>query len=472
MQKLTILILYLMLFGCGGTPAPPTAILPKTGPDSGEIWLATYLAGMKVGYGLLKYHRTATGFNFDYVSRLTVGMMGKKQSVNAHSRVITGPDLLLRSFEFELGSQDGTFKAKGQVADERLLISTAEGSRTIQLTRRLYPVEVIGRLVVEANPVPGQRLNYLTFDGAVLDTFGTEVEVLGREMIKFGNEKLPALKLRVRRAQFDMTVWVDQAGMTLKEESALGMNSIRVNAEQALAGESNPTLDIMKLFAVPVDTIIPEGKQYHRAVLAISGVDTSIFKIGAENQQLIPGAEEKEIRVEVKIPAPVAGLKLPITAEPELLKPTITIQSTAPEIVNTARAIVGNTDDAVVATERIISWVFTSLKKEGVASLPSALEVLKQRKGDCNEHSVLFAALARAVGIPAKVVVGLLYLQGAFYYHAWNEVYLGNWVPVDATFGEFPAGALRLKLAEGDLSQQAKILGVVSKIRIRVLEFE
>ena len=51
--------------------------------------------------------------------------------------------------------------------------------------------------------------------------------------------------------------------------------------------------------------------------------------------------------------------------------------------------------------------------------------------GDCNEHTVLFVALARALGLPARTAVGLVYLDGSFYYHAWPEVWLGEWVAVD-----------------------------------------
>ncbi|MGC8797389.1 MAG: transglutaminase-like domain-containing protein [candidate division WOR-3 bacterium] len=453
-----------------GQPAKPGSVVPKPEPDAGEVWLATYLAGMKIGYGLVKYQRIDAGFSFDNVNRMTVKMIGKQQTVNTRSQVITGPDLSLRSFKFELVSEGGVFRAAGQVDNNRLMLKTDQGTKTIQLTRKLYPLEALGRVVVNANPGAGERLNYLTFDPTVLDTFSTEVEVFGQETLRFGNEVLPALKLKVRRAQLDMDVWVDELGMTLKETSGLGMSSIRVSMEQALAGEAGPPLDIIKTFAVRVDTVIPAGRRYHRALLQVTGIDSAVFKIG-DGIQRVTGAGDG-IRVEVVIPEPRTGVKLPVTDQPELLKPTLTIQSTDPEIVRVAREIVGGTDDAVVAAERIVQWVNRSLKKEAVASLPSAVEVLKRRKGDCNEHSVLVAALSRAAGIPAQVVVGLAYLDGAFYYHAWNEVYLGNWVPVDATFGEFPAGALRLKLAAGELSQQAEVLGVVSRIGIRVLEFE
>ncbi len=79
-----------------------------------------------------------------------------------------------------------------------------------------------------------------------------------------------------------------------------------------------------------------------------------------------------------------------------------------------------------------------------VRSLPSAAEVLRTRVGDCNEHTALFVALARAAGLPARIAVGLVYLRGGFYYHAWPEVYVeergrGLWLPVDPTLNQFPA---------------------------------
>ena len=61
--------------------------------------------------------------------------------------------------------------------------------------------------------------------------------------------------------------------------------------------------------------------------------------------------------------------------------------------------------------------------------------------------------MARALGLPARVAVGLVYLRGAFYYHAWPEVYvaqsptLGQWLPVDPTLNQFPADATHVRLA-------------------------
>ena len=72
-------------------------------------------------------------------------------------------------------------------------------------------------------------------------------------------------------------------------------------------------------------------------------------------------------------------------------------------------------------------------------SLPNAVEVFRNRVGDCNEFTVLYVALARALGLPARAIAGLVYLDGHFYYHAWPEVYAGRWIMVDPVFGQVPA---------------------------------
>ena len=114
------------------------------------------------------------------------------------------------------------------------------------------------------------------------------------------------------------------------------------------------------------------------------------------------------------------------------------------------------------------------LDKKPTVSLPSAREVLRTKVGDCNEHTALYVAMARSLGIPARIAVGLAYVRGAFYYHAWPEVYIdegagrGLWLPVDPTFNEFPADATHLRLARGGLDKQAAILPLIGQLKMTV----
>src|SRR5262249_9326062 len=107
-------------------------------------------------------------------------------------------------------------------------------------------------------------------------------------------------------------------------------------------------------------------------------------------------------------------------------------------------------------------------------SLPSAREVLRTKVGDCNEHTALYVAMARAIGIPSRIAVGLVFIHGAFYYHAWPEVYVdrsattGLWLPVDPTLNQFPADATHLRLTRGGREKQAAILPLIGRLSIQV----
>jgi transglutaminase-like putative cysteine protease len=122
--------------------------------------------------------------------------------------------------------------------------------------------------------------------------------------------------------------------------------------------------------------------------------------------------------------------------------------------------------------------VSSTVQKKPTVSLPSAREVLRTRIGDCNEHTALFVALARSVGIPSRIAVGLAFVRGAFYYHAWPEVYIddgaarGMWLPVDPTFNQFPADATHLRLARGGLDKQAAIIPLIGRLTITVIDVE
>jgi transglutaminase-like putative cysteine protease len=154
------------------------------------------------------------------------------------------------------------------------------------------------------------------------------------------------------------------------------------------------------------------------------------------------------------------------------LQSSMLIQSDAPELQREAAAIIGEERDGLKAVRQLSSWVYSHLEKRPTLSIPSAMDVWKRRAGDCNEHSVLFAALARAVGIPTRVVAGLLYSDGRFFYHAWNEVYLGRWVTVDALLNQVPADPTHLRLVIGGLDQQVKLVRLIGRLGIRVLDYE
>ncbi len=72
-----------------------------------------------------------------------------------------------------------------------------------------------------------------------------------------------------------------------------------------------------------------------------------------------------------------------------------------------------------------------------IHSFSFASTVAKSRSGDCTEYAVLSAALARALAIPARVVVGTIIVDDGSTVeaigHAWNEFWFdGRWWRIDA----------------------------------------
>jgi transglutaminase-like putative cysteine protease len=103
----------------------------------------------------------------------------------------------------------------------------------------------------------------------------------------------------------------------------------------------------------------------------------------------------------------------------------------------------------------------------------SASQALASREGDCTEFAVLLAAAARARGIPARVVSGLVYdsrLLGrphAFGPHTWVQAWTGRrWRSYDAALGRFDAGHIALRVGDGSAQETYGVMRRISTLRI------
>jgi hypothetical protein len=173
----------------------------------------------------------------------------------------------------------------------------------------------------------------------------------------------------------------------------------------------------------------------------------------------------KSISCEVKNP-----LKLPVSDESvkKYLSPSVVVQSNDTAIVAQAKEIVKDEKDSLRATQLICEWVFKNLKiGNSTVAEKSAIETLRDKSGDCTEYAVLLCALGRASGIPVRRIGGLVFDGLHFGYHAWDEVYLGKWIPVDATRNRvgIPAGYIKLgETEEGEKENKITLLKIVKMV--------
>src|SRR6185436_11363532 len=108
---------------------------------------------------------------------------------------------------------------------------------------------------------------------------------------------------------------------------------------------------------------------------------------------------------------------------------------------------------AAPTVDALVQFVDKFIVKKSVArSFDVASVVARRREGDCTEHAVFLAALARAFGIPSRVAEGIVLVEVErrvyAFGHAWAEVYRdGAWQPADAALaGAGPRVYLPLEL--------------------------
>lgn len=113
-------------------------------------------------------------------------------------------------------------------------------------------------------------------------------------------------------------------------------------------------------------------------------------------------------------------------------------------------------EDEALTAEAITRFTFRTIEtKNSINGFSLASQVASSLEGDCTEHAVLNAALARASGFPSRVVLGVLVVRANqrtyAFGHAWNEIYDDNgWAIHDATR---PAEETGIELAYLPLSE-------------------
>ena len=137
-----------------------------------------------------------------------------------------------------------------------------------------------------------------------------------------------------------------------------------------------------------------------------------------------------------------------------------------------AKEIAGSETDAYAAAKKVVAWVDRTMKKDYGASADRATDVLRTLRGDCTEHSLLSIALLRALGIPARRVDGVVYVQNAdgvpaLYWHEWVEAWVGTWTQLDPTFGQPVADATHLALGEESSAEIMPLLGALKVVAAR-----
>lgn len=447
------------------------SLLSPASIDEKETWMKVLQNGRKIGFSHSKLKKEERGYQLKEVLTLRVSAMGMVQEVVMETAARFQSDLALVSFDARIRSGRFGFSAQGAVSGGVLTVGTQADGRahttTLKVERPIYLLSGLMQSAAASVEAPGETETFEVFDPATLSSTPVGVKLIGRESVLANGTWHRAKKISLTFRGATQFAWFGEDGIVLKESGLLGMTLERTSREDALSGSSlQPGEDLTKEASIPSNVEIENPVLLERLAVKIEGVDLAPHAVGGGRQTFVDGL--LSVRKE-KIRA-AAGSREGV--DPQWLAPDPFIQSDHPEIVSLAGEITKASPSALSKAIKLVSWVNEHIEKRPVLSVPDAVSTLQNRVGDCNEHAVLLAALARAAGIPAKIEAGLTYLNGRFYYHAWNLLYLGNWITADATLGQIPADVTHLRLTGGDRRLPTDLLGVIGRLQLTVVELE
>ena len=458
-------------------PPPPLFVSATEGiTEASQEWWGVYYHGEKIGFTAQNIEPNQNGYQLRDESLLRLNLLGTTQRVSTRLAMTVDKEWVLKDFDFELLSNDVRFRSRGKVNPGQLNLETESAGHTstqiIALTQPPYLAAALKPLVATQQLEPGKEHFFTIFDPATLAHQVTSVSIEAREHILVGNQKVPAIRLRQSFKGVSVVSWIDGNGVTLKEESPGGFALRQETPPQArsFADSRAVPLDLIARASIAVGESISQPQSRSTLRLRLSGLKLVDFALNGERQNL----SENVLRIERERVSESDTYKIPLKDHRfnSFLQPTAFLQSDHPSIRDHALKILGTETDAHRAVLRLKKWVYNEIKKQPTISIPNALQVLQTKTGDCNEHTVLFNALARAAGIPARTVVGMVYLRSAFYYHAWSEVWLGKWVSLDSVLDQFPADVTHVKFIEGEIDRQVDMLQLIGNLKIEVLEQE
>jgi len=443
---------------------------PKGLPSEllGKRWFSILKDGQKIGWLSSDIESTADGYRATETTFMRLKLLGVPKELSTILEAYLDHSGTLKEFSFVLNS-DMKLKVDAVIEGKTLSAEIDIGGVRTKQNIPLRDTPSLGlHLLPEIKP--SETIKIPLIEPSTLMEDLVELRAVGEEDIEIMGKKQSAIKLigssraigPIKGQDGAITIWATRNGEILKEQY-MGFIFIREQKDEALS-LGFPTYDITESASIKPIGNIPatEGLSYLK--VRLSGIELSRYDLDGDPQRLI-GDLLEIYRPEI----PPDKKDYPL--EKDYLSPSIFIQSDDPEVKALALEITKGASDDLQKTRLIYDELYKNIKKTPAVTLPSAKEVLRTRRGDCNEHTVLFVALSRAVGIPSRSVVGLIYKDGAFYYHAWPEVYLrGKWIGIDPTKGEFPAGAGRIRLLIGDIDTQFRIISLLGRLNIEIID--
>jgi len=464
----------LPFLGAPHASMPPRVLRPSS------TWMGVYSGETRVGFVNINTTPDTRdghiGAAFSSTARLHLNLLATPLDLFISGAAWIPQDGGKAEFDFKVRSGEHNMRVAATVADGKLDAQVFTGGEAIPFQfpvgKELLLSGVMGTTTLNVPMLRvGEEVMIDAFDPMTFAMGKARVKCVGEETIEAAGEKVRTKIVETSTNGLSSKAWIDDNEEIVRAETPLGFTLRRISPQEALApaGEAPPA-DLLRTVAVHPTGMKPFRGAKHMTA-RLSGVAETNYP-PTDEIQTAKGSEYT-----ITVPSEPTNAVAPNPSDDTLkerLASDAFIQSDHPRVKERAAKIVGDETNPWRRAMRVYDWVYTNIRKTVVLSVPSALETLETREGDCNEHAVLFAALARAAGIPTRVAIGLAWsddLDG-FYYHAWPEAFVGNWIPMDPTLGQPIADSTHVKLLNGNIEAWPQLLPYLGQLHMEIVAIE
>ncbi|MEE8604490.1 MAG: transglutaminase-like domain-containing protein [Candidatus Aminicenantaceae bacterium] len=474
---------------------------PQEEKSLSEHWMGIYMEGVKVGY----YHAQETVFS-ERGEKYTRFL---SESWTKISR-LGGAPVEIKTAQESLFKEDGTpvetvvrtkmseseIVIKAEVREDKIVFRSGEKEiKEIPYSEKFYLGIPLKEIIQKGNLKSKRKFSFPILDLLSYAIRDSTFEVIAEEDVLILGEKMRLWHVQTELVSIIPVVmdeWIDEQGIVWKsitKASFLTTTSLRMPKNMAVA-MSEENLDIAFSTIIRSNVIFEDPQKMKEVTFKLEGISQETIKkipFDDGSQHLLESKEDYSVIQSVsQIFREEESISFPVKAEEFRinLSSTSFCQANDPEIKTTALEIVGEEQNAWRAAKRIALWVSREMTANYDVGFATAKEILKNKEGDCSEHTVIMVALCRAVGIPARAAVGIMYGDGIFAYHMWPEVYVGRWINLDAKWlatdeetGELYTDATHIKFGRSNLDENifeemiSAIAEIIGKLDLEIIDF-
>ena len=450
------------------------------GTGEREDWLGSYYKGKKMGFTKTKTRWSPEGIVMDSTVFFKIRSNSIDQSTTINHKTRLSPDLKLSSFSLLQEISGHRQQVEGKMEGNELYYRTKslgyDREKTVEFTENSAPSSTFLINLVSEGLKVGQRGELRLFMEPLQLMVDLQYKVLRQETLQYEGKPINTFVIRQRFNGMETIIWVSHDGTVYRESTNMGFESFKERPQVAQKIDEAITLSsVITMSLVKPNKPLPRPNNTYDLVYRIHPV-SSPEAIPEDHRQKIIKVEKQNdgnyittlrIKSEPKIMGRAGQKTDGSEQDPKYLEETAEVQSHHKLIQALARELSADGKSKWQLAKDINLWVHLNLRKEMVDTV-TAVDALLEKRGECQSHTYLFAALTRASGIPTRIVNGLVYSKEyeGFLYHAWPEVFLGGWKAMDPTFGQDRVDATHIKLAENSNEGPFHLMEFVGKIAI------